>query len=193
MQMYWSVVEGLPDFAGFVGFLLDRTRAFKLVMRVSQTAVLAFAIALSAGFGGSAPSMQACLVCMGIMGFLILPTALEMSAEVAYPFSAELSAGLLWAGAHAASVAVGLAVDCALVDHGARRARFARGRWLLLACFGVACLMWWLFPVRCAHLRPRRSSHTSKHVCLCSFSTALLHIQLDARSVRATRRCASRT
>jgi hypothetical protein len=87
---------------------------------------------------------------MGIMGFLILPTALEMSAEVAYPFSAALSAGLLWAGAHLASVVVGLIVDFALVDDDAAAPRYQRGRWLLLACFVVACLMWWLFPVRCA-------------------------------------------
>lgn len=165
--------------AGFVGFMLDRTRAFKIVMRVSQTAVFAFAIALSVApyVGGGAPALQACLACMGIMGFLILPTALEMSAEVAYPFSAMLSAGLLWAGAHLMSVIVGLVVDAGLVRHGALRPRYARGRWLLLAFFGVACLLWWLFPVRCA--APRRAAPSAGSVdCVVCHPGALRDTQV---------------
>lgn len=133
--------------------MLDRTRAFKIIMGVSQTAVLLFAIFLSTPYAqDSVVRLQVALVCMGIMGFLILPTALEMSAEVAYPFSAALSAGLLWAGAHLASVAVGLLVDYALIARGidVTAPHLQRGRWLLLACFVIACLMWWLFPVRCA-------------------------------------------
>lgn len=137
--------------AGFVGFVLDRTRAFKIIMGLSQTAVLGFAIALSTSFGNdSLPRLQACLVCMGVLGFLILPAALEMSAEVAYPYSAALSAGLLWMGANIGSVVLGVIVDYALVDESADKPRFSRGRWLLLACFVVACLLWWLFPVKCA-------------------------------------------
>lgn len=120
-------------------------------MGVSQTVVLVFAIALCAKYGDAlqVPRVQACLVCMGIMGFLILPTALEMSAEVAFPFSAQLSSGVLWMGAHLTSAIVGLLVDCAMVAHRDLAPRFEHGRWLLLACFAIAAVLWWLFPVRC--------------------------------------------
>lgn len=134
-----------------MGFLLDRTHAYKSIMVISQTTVLILALIMSLKFGDASalPRLHACLVCMGIMGFLILPTALEMSAEVGFPFSAELSAGLLWMGAHLMSVVLGLLVDI-VSKPSARTPRFFRGQWILLACFAVACLLWWLFPVRCA-------------------------------------------
>lgn len=88
---------------------------------------------------------------MSILGFVILPTALEMSAEVAYPFSAALSSGLLWMGAHAVSVLVGVILDFGTVDFSEDVVpRFIAGRWLLLTCLAVAAILWWLFPVRCA-------------------------------------------
>jgi hypothetical protein len=137
--------------AGFFGFLLDRTHAFKIIMGVSQTVVLVCAIALCTKYGDALhiPRVQGCLVCMGIMGFLIIPTALEMSAEVAFPYSAQLSSGVLWIGAHLTSAIVGLLVDSTMVVQGDLTPRFEHGRWLLLACFAIAAVLWWLFPVRC--------------------------------------------
>lgn len=140
--------------AGFIGLLLDRTQADKFIMSVSQAVVLAFATALAILSGSllNVENAQACLICMAVMGFLVIPTALEMAAELAYPFSSGVSAGTLWAGADIAVVVVGVTVDVAFGGDGTSTKRFSDGgRWLLLACYALAALLWWIFPVRCVH------------------------------------------
>lgn len=126
-------------------------------MSVSQAVVLAFATALAILSGSSlnAENAQACLICMAVMGFLVIPTALEMAAELAFPFSSAVAAGALWAGADSAVVVIGIATDVGFGGDGMATTRFADGgRWLLLSCLAVAATLWWLFPVRCGQAPP---------------------------------------
>lgn len=148
--------------AGFIGLLLGRTQADKFIMTVSQAVVLAFATALAILSASrlNVENAQACLICMAVMGFLVIPTALEMAAELAFPFSCAVASGALWACADVAVAVIGVTVDIAFGGDGTATTRFTDGgRWLLLACLALAALLWWLFPVRCAaRTAPKRPS-----------------------------------
>lgn len=153
-------------------------------MSVSQAVVLAFATALAILSGSSlnAENAQACLICMAVMGFLVIPTALEMAAELAFPFSSAVAAGALWAGADSAVIVIGVSTDIAFGGDGMATTRFADGgRWLLLACLAVAAALWWLFPVRCAQSPPPAPDSLS--ACLPSGMCTLLMLRAVSWSV----------
>eukprot|EP00892_Ulva_mutabilis_P006412 jgi/Ulvmu1/4142/UM019_0121.1 len=168
--------------AGFIGLLLDRTQADKFIMSVSQAVVLAFATALAILSGSllNVENAQACLICMAVMGFLVIPTALEMAAELAYPFSSAVSAGALWAGADTTVVLLGVTIDVAFAGDGIATTRFsAGGRWLLLACYALAALLWWIFPVRYAR---RAAERLFKEVQAVQSRHSVMHRPRGARS-----------
>ena len=46
----------------------------------------------------------------GLMGFPVLPTALDMSAETTYPISAGLTSAILWCGSQVCAAAAALSI-----------------------------------------------------------------------------------
>jgi hypothetical protein len=81
--------------------LLDRFRAYKLTLAVALTA----AVPLFIGFtyvgqqrSGQRGALIGLAAATGFLGFPVLPTALDMSAETTYPISAGLTTSILWCG-----------------------------------------------------------------------------------------------
>jgi hypothetical protein len=110
-------------------------------------------LVLAIGAGGTFENTQACLICISVMAFLIVPIALEVGADFVYPLSSALSSSLIWVGTYVVALASGITVDEALVDYSASKPRFSGGHLLFLGLFALACAMWWMLPVRCAFSR----------------------------------------
>lgn len=136
--------------AGVLSCLLDCTRGHKYIIASSQTVVAALAAVLTIGISshGTYENIQACLICMSVMAFLAIPIALDIATEVTYPMRAALPAALLWVGAYLAASVLGILSDTVLVNDKSPRPRFSGAKYMLLGCFGVAAILWWLLPVR---------------------------------------------
>lgn len=148
-----TIVSGgcLHVHAGVLSCLLDCTRGHKYIIAASQTVVAALAAVLTIGISsrGTYENIQACLICMSVMAFLAIPIALDIAAELTYPMRSALPAALLWVGAYVTTTVLGVVGDFILVNDESPRPRFSGAKYMLLACFGVAAVLWWLLPVRC--------------------------------------------
>lgn len=87
--------------AALVGFLLDRFRKYKLFLVVA----LSTAVPIHVGFtyvftqqSGRRGLLIALAAFFGLLGFPVMPIALDMAAETTYPISAGLTSAIVWCG-----------------------------------------------------------------------------------------------
>lgn len=140
-------------FVGVLSCLLDCTRGHKWIIAASQTVVAALAAVLTIGISstGAFENIQACLICMSVMAFLAIPIALDITTERTFPIRPALPTALLWVGMYATAAVLGILTDTALVNDKSPRPRFSGAKYMLLGCFAVATVLWWVIPVRCVH------------------------------------------
>ena len=155
--------------AGVLSCLLDCTRGHKYIIAASQTVVAALAAVLTIGISsrGTYENIQACLICMSVMAFLAIPIALDIATELTYPTRSALPAALLWVGAYLTATVLGVIGDFLLFNDKSPRPRFSGAKYMLLGCFGLAAILWWLLPVRCVPCL-----HTQQSTCLLYTSDA---------------------
>jgi hypothetical protein len=85
--------------AAIVGPILDRYRAYKLILAGALTATAPFYIGFTIVVHenkGQRALLLALAAFVGLLGFPVLPTALDLSAETTYPISAGVTTAILW-------------------------------------------------------------------------------------------------
>ena len=138
-----SLLDAIRPFApraAIVGPLLDRYRCYKLLLAGALTATTPFFIAfayVSQQRAGARGALLGLAACVGLLGFPVLPTALDLSAETTYPISAGVTTAILWCCSQARAsplmctrhrvASVLLPLACRTVQQGRRRPSRQRG------------------------------------------------------------------
>lgn len=134
--------------AAITGPILDITRSYKLILAVCITAALPLLVGFTvlAQRRDVLPDLAILGAVFGLVAFPILPTALDLAAEVSYPVHLGLATGVLWSGSQVTALVLIVLIDGPLAATApSGEHELQAGSWLIVGCVAAAVMLSWMW------------------------------------------------